>query len=205
MRASLSWPRLAVLGLLLAGVILVFQQGWDTQAQQIAAHWYAHQAGMAWARVAYWFGLGGTQVLLMLPLMVWGWRSSQPDRLWAGLCGVAAVAVSGLLVQVFKHLFGRPRPRLDLPAHEIFGPTFQSDLLSFPSGHATTSFALAAALAVWYPRQAWLFYLAAVLVGGGRVVSNSHHLSDVLAGALLGLAVGWALGHMAKARRRASQ
>ncbi|CAO0822632.1 hypothetical protein DFAR_310005 [Desulfarculales bacterium] len=103
------------------------------------------------------------------------------------------MAVSGVLVQIFKHLVGRPRPRLALSPNEYFGPTFQSDLLSFPSGHAATSFALAAALSVFYPRLAWLFYVLAALVAAGRVVSDAHYVSDVLAGAVLGLAVGWPL------------
>jgi membrane-associated phospholipid phosphatase len=105
-------------------------------------------------------------------------------------------------VQVCKHLAGRPRPRLALPPGEYFGPTFQSDLLSFPSGHATTSFAVAAALSVWYPRSAWVFYLLAALISLGRVVGDSHYLSDVMAGALLGLAVGWPLAGWVAGRAR---
>lgn len=199
-----QWPRLGALALLIAAVALVLATGFDHIAQQWSEPWRQTWLGKGLAQGAYWAGLGGTQAMVMAALALWGWRRHGPRRLWAGLSGIGAVAASGILVQIFKHLAGRPRPRLALPATEYFGPTLQSDLLSFPSGHATTSFAVAAALSTWYPRATWLFYGLAALIGLGRVVGDSHHFSDVLAGAALGLAVGWilaaALGRRARGR-----
>ncbi|MBI5521935.1 MAG: phosphatase PAP2 family protein [Desulfarculus sp.] len=205
MRPSFSWPRLAALALMLAGVVLVITLGADEPVKRWSEAWRPSPLARLWAWLAYWGGLGGTQATLLAALaLLWGWWGRRPTHWRAGLAGVASVALSGILVQVCKHLFGRPRPRLALPSDEYFGPTFQSDLLSFPSGHATTSLAVAAALSVFYPRLAWLFYLLAALISLGRVVGNSHYLSDVLAGALLGLMVGWPLGQAvaAKAWRR---
>jgi membrane-associated phospholipid phosphatase len=122
------------------------------------------------------------------------------------MTGAVAVGVAGLAVQAGKLLVGRPRPRMELPVWEYFGPTLSSDLHSFPSGHAATSFAVAAVLAAAWPRAGWVFYLLAVMVGVGRVLSASHHLSDVLAGALLGLLVGWLLaGRFLRARGMAAR
>ena len=53
--------------------------------------------------------------------------------------------------------------------------TFQGDLLSFPSGHAATSFALATILSLWCPRAAWLFYVLASLIALGRVLGNIYY------------------------------
>lgn len=200
MGPSFPWRRLGAWLLLLAALALVLALGGDQGAQEWTQDWRQAAPARAWAWCAYWAGLGGTQAVLMAALVIYAWLRHEPGHLRAGLAALASVPISGLLVQVCKHLVGRPRPRLALSANEYFGPTFQSDLLSFPSGHATTSFAVAAALSVFYPRLAWLFYLLAALISLGRVVGNSHYLSDVLAGALLGLMVGWPLGQAVAAK-----
>ncbi len=57
----------------------------------------------------------------------------------------------------------------------------------FPSGHAATAFAVAAALAGWAPsRHRWWIVASASGVGVSRIVLNAHFLSDVLGGALMG-------------------
>ncbi len=106
-----------------------------------------------------------------------------------------AVAVSGLLADLLKGVFGRARPKL-LFQDGVYGFTWdgrQADYWSFPSGHATTIVALATALNFLWPR-AWPAYLAAaLLVSASRVIIGAHYLSDVIGGSALGLAVTWAL------------
>jgi len=63
--------------------------------------------------------------------------------------------------------------------------------LSFPSAHATSSFACATAMTRIAPEAAVLFVLAAALALG-RPYLGMHYPSDVLAGALLGLVLGLA-------------
>lgn len=72
------------------------------------------------------------------------------------------------------------------------------DPFSFPSGHATISFALATSLSlsnpVWYVSVP--AYLVATSIGISRIWHGMHYPSDVLAGAALGTAVSlviWAL------------
>jgi undecaprenyl-diphosphatase len=64
---------------------------------------------------------------------------------------------------------------------------------SFPSGHATVSFACAVVLASAWPRAAIAFYALAAGIAWSRVVTGVHYPGDVLAGAILGLGIGWAL------------
>jgi outer membrane murein-binding lipoprotein Lpp len=63
--------------------------------------------------------------------------------------------------------------------------------MGFPSGHTSSSFALAAVLdGIYGPLVGIPMYGLAGFVGAARLDSNKHHLSDVLMGAALGYVVG---------------
>lgn len=123
---------------------------------------------------------------------------------WAGVAAFVflAVAGSGIAVNILKPLFGRGRPRLiDVEGTFVFNPlTLGSSFASFPSGHATTAFAFAAALALMVPRLRIGLYAIAALVALSRVIVGSHYLSDVIAGAALGAAFSYGLAHVFHAR-----
>jgi undecaprenyl-diphosphatase len=87
----------------------------------------------------------------------------------------------------------QPEPLVDLPA------TF-----SFPSGHATVSFACATTLALAVPRLRIPLYALAVLISFSRVYVGVHYPLDVLAGAVLGVALAIALRKLAAALRRSA-
>jgi len=61
---------------------------------------------------------------------------------------------------------------------------------SFPSGHTAIAFGTATAMAEVFPKQKWLLYAGAALVGWSRVESDAHTWRDVLGGAALGFGVG---------------
>lgn len=64
----------------------------------------------------------------------------------------------------------------------------------FPSGHAAIAFGTATAMADVFPRQKWLLYAGAALVGWSRVESGAHSWGDVLGGAALGFGAGkWSM------------
>jgi membrane-associated phospholipid phosphatase len=65
------------------------------------------------------------------------------------------------------------------------------DEKSFPSGHTSNSFALAAVAERHYGWKLGVpAYLLAGLVGASRIQQDKHYLSDVVAGATLGYIVG---------------
>lgn len=194
-----SKPLLAIAGGL---VLFILLPSFDQSLLDGLAAWGDKGLGRLFAEGAYWAGHGVVQITICILWLLAARYYKVKAEFYHGAAGLAAVIGSGIMVQILKHLVGRARPRMTLPPWEHIGPSFDSDLHSFPSGHTATSFALAAVLASRFPRQAWIFYLIAGLVGVGRVVGGSHYPSDVLAGAILGLVVGWVLVDMAWRRVR---
>ncbi|MCB2185071.1 MAG: phosphatase PAP2 family protein [Deltaproteobacteria bacterium] len=191
MLPRLSRPRLLGLALLALGMLAVWYLGWDQPVGRFLQEFQTTEVGRYWALAAHWAGLGGLAIGVLVVGVLVFWRLKKPGGLNLCLRGLGAVVVSGLLSQLLKHLVGRPRPGASLLPWEPFDLSFSSALQSFPSGHATTSFALAAVLAERFPRLAWVFYVLAGLIATGRVMGGSHYLTDVLGGAMLGLLVGW--------------
>jgi len=103
--------------------------------------------------------------------------------------------------EVAKALFPRPRPYA-YKAFPLSEELREEANESFLSGHTALAFSAATSFAVMALKTApdegatpWLVaggYAAAAAAGALRVASGEHFTSDVIAGALLGSAIGWA-------------
>jgi decaprenylphosphoryl-5-phosphoribose phosphatase len=103
------------------------------------------------------------------------------DWIVAGLLGPVAIGLN----YAVKLIVRRPRPVLEgLPP--LGGAP---SVLSFPSAHATSSFACATAMTRIAPEAAILFVLAAA-IAASRPYLGMHYPSDAIAGALLGTGLG---------------
>ncbi len=132
---------------------------------------------------------GLTLIIFSLALYAFG-RFFHNDGLHrVGRALFIGLVSAGISVQILKHLIGKARPRLT--DHALFiGPSFKGGYDSFPSGHTTLAFCLAAILSDYIPGYRFILYLFAVVVGIYRIDVFSHFPSDVLAGAFTGIMVG---------------
>jgi membrane-associated phospholipid phosphatase len=127
----------------------------------------------------------------------------------AGCAALQALGIELLVTSVVKIGVGRPYPlnggdpnapsRLDHPEYAREFRPFGSGwpVPAWPSGHTSATTAVAAALAASYPDRLWVAvvgYSLALAVGVGLVVGDRHWTSDVVAGALVGHAIGYSVG-----------
>ncbi len=186
-----------LIGLVMAGVI-----GWLLHAVDHPGETWlqGHQIEpwMGVARSASWWGeLHRAPLIALVVLALAGWFLRRWSLCWAALAGALSGATAGILVNVVKWFAGRPRPSTPIP--DGFYPFHGSwDYASFPSGHATHTMAIVAAVAVLAPRSAMVFFAGAVLVIWSRWYLARHYPTDLWIGACLGLGIGLVFGWAAR-------
>jgi undecaprenyl-diphosphatase len=138
-------------------------------------------------------------VWLGIALGVSGFSWSRP-WLWTrvGAAILLAESVSGAL----KNWADRDRPPLSNPEPETLVDLPAT--YSFPSGHATVSFACATVLALAVPRLRYPLFALAALIAFSRVYVGVHYPFDIVAGAVLGVGIAIALRMLAAALRRST-
>ncbi|HTS52781.1 MAG TPA: phosphatase PAP2 family protein [Burkholderiales bacterium] len=128
-----------------------------------------------WANITI---LGDTTVALALGLAL---ARRRAELLWA-VVPVALLATAWS--RACKYLVDIPRPPtvLSADAVHVIGPAYHFH--SFPSGHATTAFALAALCVLGFRLRAWSLVPVAIaaLVGISRCAVGVHWPLDVLGG-----------------------
>lgn len=115
----------------------------------------------------------------------------------------AAVALSGIAVNILKFIFGRARPALidAVGAWHLDPFSIGYAYASFPSGHSTTVGAVTAVFILWYPRYWLVIAEVGVVLAATRIAAVAHYPSDVVAGLLLGILSTLALARLLAARR----
>lgn len=131
--------------------------------------------------------IGAVASIAFVPLIFPRARAARARNLQlAANAGAAAIASRFIITELTRFFYSRSRPFevlsdvIRLVPHAAGG--------SFPSGHAAASFAVAAAVAFYYPKAGIFFYLAAIGIGIGRVAAGVHWPSDILGGASAGVA-----------------
>ena len=117
---------------------------------------------------------------------------------WWILFAIAVPALGDLISSgIIKNLVYRVRPcnNPDIIEHVRFLLSYRPQSSSFTSSHATNHFAMATFFFITLkPKMktyAWLFFLWAALIAYAQVYVGVHYPLDVMAGALLGLLLGY--------------
>ena len=107
-----------------------------------------------------------------------------------GITAFASLLSEFLLVNVLiKQIVARPRPYVVNEALAVLG-TVPTDY-SFPSGHTASAFAVASVMLLCMPRRYGIpAVVIAAIVALSRLYNVAHYPTDVLAGMLIGSAVG---------------
>jgi membrane-associated phospholipid phosphatase len=181
LRTRLTWAIIAVALLAVATAIdpwayhhLVWLPVYDTD-------W-----GKALRSVGYW------PLWIVIALALWMNDPRSPLERWRAATLAVSVTAAGLLGELLKMLLRRERPGAHDGAYVFRAFTdrpFDTRGIGSPSSHAFLAFAAAATLARFYPKAAPIWYGLAVGCAVTRVLSRAHFVSDVVAGALLGILV----------------
>ena len=138
-------------------------------------------------------------IWLAIAVAISGFSWSRP---WLWTRVGAAILVSESISGALKEWSGRDRPPVADPHPETLVDLPAT--YSFPSGHATVSFACATTLALAVPRLTWPLFTLATLISCSRVYVGVHYPRDVRAGAALGVTIAIALRKLAAALRRSA-
>jgi undecaprenyl-diphosphatase len=138
--------------------------------------------------------------------LIWLLIAALGTVLWRRPAVLGYVLVADVLADLasygLRRAIGRERPPVHFaePKALVHVPADPS----FPSGHASLSFACAAVLAWLTPLPKVPLFALAALIAFSRVYNGVHYPLDVLGGVALGLAVATALRPLAGARRRSA-
>jgi membrane-associated phospholipid phosphatase len=105
-----------------------------------------------------------------------------------GILAAEALIDTGIVTHVLKFATQRPRPNSDNGSGEFFDGGN-----SFPSGHASTVWALATVVSYEYKNNPWIRYGSfgvAAAISASRYSGRNHFLSDIVVGSALGFAIG---------------
>lgn len=111
---------------------------------------------------------------------------------------ILAGILAGLTSNAVKLATGRVRPRVEQTEHGWYGPkhegrwvSLRHDFQSFPSSHAACAFGFFFPLFLSRRAAGTAGLLVAAAIAWSRVQLNAHHISDIAAGAFVGIVAGW--------------
>jgi undecaprenyl-diphosphatase len=139
-------------------------------------------------------------VLLVAVVFLLPWSARRWERRSGAVLATASAGLALLVNQPISHLVDRARPFMAHPAHAHLLIARSHDP-SFPSDHATGGVALAFAIWLYDRTIGTVMLVLAAVLSFARVYVGTHYPGDVVAGALIGMAVAAALYAVKPVRR----
>jgi membrane-associated phospholipid phosphatase len=159
----------------------------DQDIQQWVRDHRSSSSGDAFQAITH-LGDGAVLIGLMTALYVSGEVSDNNSLRKTALLSLESWLTSGIIVRGLKSVAGRARPWTDESSHSFHPFSTKSRFASFPSGHASSAFAVAAVIADQSEKVYIdiLVYSLATLVAVSRVHIEKHWASDILVGSAIG-------------------
>lgn len=135
-------------------------------------------------------------VLAVVAWYLWrAWQARDLKTAWGYIvAGAAALIARFAVAEAIRLFYHRARPFDALGVPHLLNDS----AYSFPSGHTIFIFALATGIYKVNKALAWWLYAVGALIGLARVAGGVHYPSDILGGAVLGVATGWAAAAVAR-------
>ena len=120
---------------------------------------------------------------------------AKPDKLRIFWVTVISIIVARLgVTELIRFFYHRPRPFVTYQVHQLIS----ENGWSFPSGHSAFFFAMATAIYLYNKKWGVGFFLAAILMNISRIIAGVHYPSDILGGAIIGMAVAYIVFYFTK-------
>jgi len=128
-------------------------------------------------------------------LGVYGYVAPDAKAKTTFLLSTESFIITGVFVQTLKYTTGRHRPYTGDPHDTWSGFTTKGEWHSFPSGDASTAFAIASVVASEYDNMFVppIVYGISTLIALERVYTNGHWASDIFVGSAIGYFTGKAV------------
>lgn|SRR3989338_4803929 len=134
-----------------------------------------------WVFSAEWLGY-----LLVAGIIIVYLRNRNKYRNMVLVAVSSALVARLIFVSVIRFFYAHPRPFM---VFENIKQLINHDIISsFPSGHASFYFALAAGVYLYNKKLGAVYLALAGLIGFARIVAGVHWPYDILSGAALGFA-----------------
>jgi undecaprenyl-diphosphatase len=100
------------------------------------------------------------------------------------LVGVSSSVIAWIISLLIKTFFYLPRPFIITSTQPLIGFLMDG---TFPSSHSSLAFALSSSVFIKKPRLGMVLFFLSVLMVSARVFGGVHTVTDVIAGAVIGV------------------
>jgi len=121
--------------------------------------------------------------LLFIIALLYFWFKKGKDGQEVAILAITSLMVALIINQLIGHIYFRPRP---FALHQVNLLLSKSADPSFPSDHATFSFAVAVVIWLWDRRIGIPLIILGFLVAFSRIFVGTHYPLDVIGGAIIG-------------------
>jgi undecaprenyl-diphosphatase len=174
------------MGMTFAKSVRGFLEHSDMRLMRRVHRWRAPRWLRRWTVLVTRMGDGWLWYALGLIILLFGGE----QRFLAVGAGLVASLAGVLVFRQLKLISKRPRPYQVEP--HCWAMITTRDRFSFPSGHSMTAFSIMVSVGHFYTDLQPVLLVLALSIAASRIILGMHYLTDVVAGAAIGIGLGLA-------------